>query len=133
MTTFKDIVLGMMSFEDNKLRKKAKDAGLPWNPTAGDAPLWFLGNWRNPEEVKALIILDQPGAKNASEYEQEEYSDDPEEFFCQAVKDWESAESFLILRHAGRAMFENLHQFIMKAIFEFQRDHNNLFRRRRTA
>ena len=77
--SFRDIVLPMPT--DAKLRRLAIDGGLRWDFEAGYAPLYLKGNWEQPERVKLVLMLAEPGRPD----EYESFSEEPDEWFRQAV------------------------------------------------
>ena len=77
--SLRDIILPMAT--DIRLRRLAEDGGLRWDFKAGYAPLYLKGNWEQPERVKLVLMLAEPGRPD----DDESFSAIPEEWFHQAV------------------------------------------------
>ena len=57
--SLRDIVLPMAT--DTRLRRLAEIGGLRWDFEAGYAPLYLKGNWEQPEQVRLVLMLAEPG------------------------------------------------------------------------
>ena len=77
--SLRDIVLPMAT--DNRLRRLAEAGGLRWDFEAGYAPLYLKGNWEQPERVKLVVMLAEPGRPDRNK----SFSTNPNEWFRQAV------------------------------------------------
>ena len=77
--SLRDIILPIAT--DTRLRRLAEDGGLRWDFAAGYAPLYLKGNWEQPESVKLVLLLAEPGPPD----EGESFSTNPDEWFRQAV------------------------------------------------
>ena len=77
--SLRDIVLPMAT--DNRLRRLAEAGGLRWDFEAGYAPLYLKGNWEQPERVKLVLMLAEPGRPDRNK----SFSTNPNEWFRQAV------------------------------------------------
>ena len=60
--SLRDMVLPMAT--DNRLRRLAEDGGLRWEFEAGYAPLYLKPNREQPERVRLVLMLAEPGRPN---------------------------------------------------------------------
>ena len=76
---FREVVLPMAT--DARLRQLSTAGGLRWDFEAGYAPLYLKGNWEEPERVRLVLMLAEPGRPD----DDESFSTTPDEWFRQAV------------------------------------------------
>ncbi len=77
--SLRDVILPMAT--DTQLRQLAEEGGLRWDFEAGYAPLYLKGNWEQPERVKLVLMLAEPGRPDRNK----SFSTNPNEWFRQAV------------------------------------------------
>ena len=77
--SLRDMVLPMAT--DNRLQRLAEDGGLRWEFEAGYAPLYLKPNREQPERVRLVLMLAEPGRPNRNE----SFSTTSNEWFRQSV------------------------------------------------
>lgn len=112
--SFRDIVLPMAT--DAQLRRLAIDGGLRWDFESGYAPLYLKGNWEQPERVKLVLMLAEPGRPD----EYESFSEDPDEWFRQAVLSPAQCKPFGTERQ-DRVFQQRIEWFLEECGFELGR------------
>ena len=110
----RDVILPMAT--DSRLRRLAEEGGLRWDFEAGYAPLYLKGNWEQPERVKLVLMLAEPGRPDRNE----SFSTAPEEWFRQVVHSPSQCSPFGT-EHQNRGFQRRIEWFLGKCGFDLSR------------
>ena len=114
--SLRDIILPMAT--DSRLRHLAVAGGLRWDFDAGYAPLYLKGNWEQPERVKLVLMLAEPGGPD----EYESFSTNPDDWFREAVLSPAHCKPFGTERQ-DRVFQQRIEWFLSECGFDLSESH----------
>ena len=109
--SLRDVVLPMAT--DTRLRRLARKGGLRWDFKKGYAPLYLKGNWEQPERVKLVLLMAEPGRPDPNK----SFSKNPDEWFRQAVLSPSQCKPFGT-EHQGRVFRQRIEWFLGECGFD---------------
>ena len=109
--SLRDIVLPMAT--DTRLRRLAGKGGLRWDFKKGYAPSYLKGNWEQPERVKLVLMLAEPGRPDPNK----SFSKNPDEWFRQAVLSPSQCKPFGT-EHQDRVFQQRIEWFLGECGFD---------------